>query len=696
MRAPAVNVSSQAASFLDNVNADPEHRPTKGLILAAIIGDEVPDLTALIERHSDDLAQIRYERGLTVLHVATDHGSNSIARHLLSEHPDTVKELINARDDTGRTPLVCALLNPENDPDLLPLLQLDEAQNSYALARVLQQDDVSAEIKGKAVQRLTKSGVNITQALDVAVEHQWRTAIRLLTVLGAPSSEVLSAAAIAGDRKKVQALSSEPSIVAAALVKLASANQSDGLTLLCAPDIGPAHARVVAHAFCHIAEDFRSDAPSTMPGTMAKLVQCITHTMYPEFARIAALGNIDAIKILAEAKALFALKIEKIICDGNLAAMRTLVAAGATVPIETQENLLALYTNAPPGTPQLRAAWQNYKLLYAVEADISNMPQHVREKISREIATLRAHPSAQLDKALINVINLKEVAQVKTLIDRGAKWENALTALNSGDMTGVQVLLHAGVDATQALCYAVRNRLMAVATALIEADARYVRHLDAAPYVSHPIVARVIIDLIQKKDDAFMQWFIPTLSNGTNELVYAARMKHVPLAQTLINLRVNGSAALIHALATGEYEAAGQLISWGYADVDTALMLSFRLEQPQIQAPVQCILQSLGGHLSIALLRAAESWQIDAAKNLIARHPEIGRSALMELTGDDWSVLKLLRLRVVVNSGADTKTVIADLIRNGMTVSNKRRLQRLADVGVTEAQEALAGHFLTL
>ncbi|MVW72806.1 ankyrin repeat domain-containing protein [Bordetella sp. 15P40C-2] len=588
---PAFRVNSDPSSEKEDCSVN-----AHGSIAAirhAIRDDDVDAFIDRAMRFSIDIGSLRFEGGRNCLHLAMECGSTIVVRHLLALNYDVVHELVNARDDDGMTPLEHSLLHSHIGPCVVDHLCGAGAPVSYSLAKVLQLPAVWNGSRGDAVQTLIRTGPDLTEALAIAVENKWPESIRLLTILGAPSSEALVRAAIEQDTQKVTQLTCEISTVRAAISKLAKADQWDALYLVCATAtaINVTHTLAVRDAFQQIAATFRDEDPVRHANALRLLTPLIT-SAFVRCKKIAEFGNTAAIKALLDAGKFQPQFSRSTINVGNLRALRTMITAGVpTGPF--LRYVQAKYRDQVHSGSGPVDALKAFRLLACAGADISSLPEETLAQIAAQNQVISNATSREHDYFLLDAALKKDVAHVKTLIDKGGDWKRALKGLSEFDKSAVPVLIDAGVNPIEALVYAINEELNPAIEALIETDAK---RSDVSTRASHGIpslATRALIDRLQNNDETTARRFIPAITDGAKELVYAALAENEALARTLVRLNANATAALVSALNAFEYEAAGKLISWKIVDLGSALRLA--IDMPNVdRARIAIILYTLG------------------------------------------------------------------------------------------------------
>ncbi|MVW77306.1 ankyrin repeat domain-containing protein [Bordetella sp. 02P26C-1] len=303
---------------------------------------------------------------------------------------------------------------------------------------------------------------------------------------------------------------------------------------------------------------------------------------------LATRGYIDTIKLLISTSPSQAEQLlYRCAKNGNLAAAKTLMAAGVRTSYALDTTLSQLYGR------DHNAELAALKLLIAAGADSSTLPEEISAKLAEE------NTSRQVLSTDHSVLQTLLTAAIKgDAIEVASMLPNVtplvvLRSLHSQSKAkeGLRTLINAGLDVPKALLDCVRagDRLLA----------RLLANNDDAS-------ARTLVHLLKstdERDEETARALIPAVTDGVGALIQAARSNDQDLLMKLLEMKANGPKALLTLLSEHRYEAAGRLIQLD-VDVHTALMLTYQLSDDERPSDIRTNLELMGAKFDTALQRA--------------------------------------------------------------------------------------------
>ncbi|MVW72995.1 ankyrin repeat domain-containing protein [Bordetella sp. 15P40C-2] len=639
------------------------------------------------------MATLRFDGGQNCLHHAIQSGCYAIVLHLTHGSEPWMLSLINEPDDMGYTPLKIAIEAGHDLPFLVDALltagvhddrvealvqaaarghlqataQLISAgaNPSIALARAVQHH-MQVAPQAMSVKVLRAFGADMSMALDVAVEHGWLQAIRILPLLGAQSSAALIAAALRNDSAATETLIKGGADVPQALTRLAKDGMNDAVAYLMAQQ--SKHCRPFGY-------DSYSMLQLANSGEIAAMQVLAPHMIEgAHYCRgLAERGNVEALRVLIDAGRVNPNDLISIVRESDLKAARTLIQAG----VSTQEVLREL---GPSGVHREISPerYKKIRLLHAAGADTSLLAARdtviVLDELARRRALFANLSADEKNAHLLRVALNGNVPDAALLLELGADPSVALKELNADwDVGARYVLIKAGMDTRSVLLDLVRAGDMDTARALV---------------LTHGVSTDILIQLVRGGDMQTARAFIPALTDGSDELIEAATANDQELASQLLALGADGPRALLRLLAGCRHEAAGRLIAWNI-DLDVTLMLAYRHREHifgHFDPTVPHLLMLMGADLANALRQAQGYGEIGAAKRLLSDHPALGRDALLRLSEGTPDFAKRAALQFLLVADVDVNGVIELLAHDRQHLENLARLKTLIALGLPTAE----------
>ncbi|CAM4171448.1 hypothetical protein BOTU111921_15195 [Bordetella tumbae] len=633
----------------------------------------------------------RFENGENCFHVAMKSGSYSIVSNLMMLSYGGVPDLINDRDDAGHTPLMYAVQAKTDNPELIK--SMINAGATEDLSDAL----ATAAVKGhiKTVECLIENCTDrdAERALEnaIAQHHGQRgsTAAKLLISMGVKVSNALPETITANFEKDL-----------AKRLLLLGANGAAKLAQLAgfhdAAEIEP-YIKVgvdVSRTLAILASkqpkpDIK--AMKLVAATQSKLQDKSASAIY-ESALLRLCRNRNLPEIKTFCAALDAINpdhldkiLHQLIARGDSDTLITLISAGLANPDDILMNvaltgnfaatkaLLHTSTNVSSVLQHLSkihtSGYLNtseaIELLVLAGADSSVLPDSTEALINineRNTAISQSSQSQKNDALITATMQYNDVVDAVSFIKAGADKLVALKALKqTNSLEGIRTLLKADDDP----CALLIDRLKANDMELVQAILK-----------AKDISSDALNYLIKKGDLQTAAACIPVLTDGVDLLLQAVQDNDEELAKLLISIGADGPKLLASLMHTKQRELAGRLLTWGGVDINTARMRLTEITTGWSPASVD--LGLLGADLSIAVMRAFESNNIEAAQKLVNAVNWAGSRSILRVI-DDKTVaedVKTARLKLILQWNVSTDEAMQTLAERNDT-DNLRRLVRL-------------------
>ncbi|MVW73483.1 ankyrin repeat domain-containing protein [Bordetella sp. 15P40C-2] len=651
-----------------------------------------------------------FDNGENILHVAVRRGCRAIALDIAHRNHQWGFDLVNTRNDEGRTPLEHAVAGLRDDPDLVQALLETGVHGRLedALCAAAQNGHV------QAAKRLVEAGANPTSAMVDFLHFDSHPGGRaeglaMLRSLGANLSDGLSLAARTAHTNAVRALHllgvSGSALILARFKNGTCTDQELSTLVSGGADVQTAlrelvHADALKDAKRLIVVDARVNgrlSNPTSPALVATLLKFIERNNEIGISRLLKLldGQIRDSKVW-----------ELLLINRDVAALKSLYKAGLKQPnAGVLKNLLAdgcvtaLTTLMDAGMP-------SSTLLHRLGRD----PRKGRDAI----ATLMAAgiPPGELsndDPSVAGIINALierklDVDQLTT-DDRRIAIENTVAAGKPGEAAwllqgggakadlkrmlitawclGTSKLLQTGVGSPNKLLHEMMaawtdgnlndGHLFKVAFAM-----RTTRLWGIDPLTPY------ILAFVKQGEFTRVEQLFSIVSKGTGALVEAAQIGDLPLANLLLHSGAEGGGSAIRELLQyNKAEVAGRLLAAGVNLHDALVDVS------EDDVP---LLEAIGAEWPMALLRAAQREQDMRAFRLIRQKPASLLEALLTLANDDAMAadtkaaqVKFLTDTVLRQSSMRFSSLINPLAED---TANDAKLRALITLGVP-TQDAL-------
>ncbi|MVW69939.1 ankyrin repeat domain-containing protein [Bordetella sp. 15P40C-2] len=675
---------------------------------------------------------LRFDHKENCLHKAIAGGHMAIARFLLDPNNGWATSLVNHRDIHGRTPLRYAveapsrisvdlidnLLSAGAKDDLSEMLAhcvmqasheriserliAADAKPSYAMARLYNLPMQSRAHVHEAVTFLGSRGIDNALMFQYAIAQRMHRAVELMALVGHNWSEQLMLAAERLDSSTVQFLLQSGVDYASVLTKLIT-NQPGWY--------GPDSARTYALASLSKGREDSKLPPRWerealfwfdqrgMSTAVRKLRQWNPST--PLSLRDIAQCSVHTIKELQKLGVVPEHALETVVHHGNLALAQKLVAAG----VPTAALLERLQNDSDPARRLSNA--KAVRLLVLAGADANLLDDDQRQGFRKLIQRVSQSSGDDIVRRMINAANESAADELSMLIHDPKNTDMAVRALKTlVDLERPRVaamLITCGLDAAEALIatVSVAEPNWWQAKGLIQASEaiRYPDESEADLLTDdperHSLQNQVLFALTLRDQWDLAAKFIPNLTCGSWALLESALRHDAERAKRLHEIGADICRAFFIALQTKRYEAAARLMSWmPYKVYDAQLRAYKALTEPYVRALAQDCLMLRGANITATLLLTAHLGLEEATRRLLSQHPEAGKNALMELSGnpprDDVSA----KLQFLLKAGLDPYPVVFELATNPFNATNLTRLNNLAALGLTAARDALQGNIL--
>lgn len=698
--------------------------------LRALKTNDAVALKALIDRGLLNVADGLFDNGQNCLHAAIKLGSLSIALYLAQTSHALPRDLINSRDSTGHTPLMYAIGTPTDNVELVDALINAGASDdrghmlmyaaakghtktaerliaagaaaSDALRMVIQDNCMSDVTKAGAVKLLRSLGADASDALKMAITKnrmpetkavrapEWTgpwswtappsamdytaadddlRALRTLSLLGAKGSDALTSAVIGDKTGLSKRLILGGADVTTALINLVkdardNADQLARKLLFIEKDTQRKHAvpsgRMMTVLMLSLAQSKKTSAMIAL----SKAVDVRT-LVWDELLKH---ESIDAARaVISSLK-----KPEKIVNDyaleRDLSTTTKFLNAGVkmfTSPGACHYWGHRTYKDRLPEVKLLIAAGVPWSALPKEHTSLSTGDAQRQLILNKQTKNrIQSSPPGKRMELLLSAAEREDVVDVALVLDKGVDRIAALQKLSQDrNLRGIRTLIKGGMSATEAFIDRVKATDMNTAQDLAKAISS----------LRKPVATLALIELIARDDEATARTIIPTFTDGVQALIEATLSHDRNLAKRLIALGADGPTALLNLIQTNNYETAGRLVAWG-VDIHTTLMMTYReidsigtSIQIKAIAAVRSALIISGADSSIALLRAADSNNLFAARRLVRADVSTGEKALLQLIAMPVGTKTRATLTFLQHSGVQIDEVMMMWAEEGKT-----------------------------
>ncbi|MVW77416.1 ankyrin repeat domain-containing protein [Bordetella sp. 02P26C-1] len=645
-----------------------------------------------------------FDNGENILHVAVRRGCRAIALDIAHRNHQWGFDLVNTRNDEGRTPLEHAVAGLRDDPDLVQALletgvhgRLEDAlcaaaQNGHVLAakRLVEAgaNPTSAMVdflhfdshpggRAEGLAMLRSLGANLSDGLSLAARMAHTNAVRALHLLGA-SGSALILARFKNGTCTVQELST---------LVMGGADVQTVLREL-------VHADALEDAHRLIAVDTRVNgrlSDPTSPAAVATLLQLIELNDEVGISRLLKLlegqisdttlwakllicGDVVTLRRLYQA----GLKqpnnsvLRSLLAEGRVTALTTLMEAGMA-PCTLLKNLGPAWRKDRDAIATLLAAYVPPHQLSEGDPSVAKIINALRER-KFEVDQL---PDQARRKVIADTCEEGKPGEAAWLL----KSYRALTDLRRILMThrgaGTTKLLETGLGSPHEMIGEImtgwRHGVLDKATLY----GLVVPMRESGLWGIDPLTP-YIFDFVKNGDLKRAEQMFSSVSKGTGALAEAAQRNDLSLANLLLHLGAEGGGATIkQLLRDNKAEVAGRLLAAGVNIHDALGDLSDSDGR---------LLEAIGADWPMGLLRAAQHLQDTRAFRLILKKPGILLEALLHLAHDHETPVdfKAAQVAFLTQTALRYSTIRVSSVINPLAedTANDAKLRALINLGI--------------